>query len=398
MASKSVGRVVIVGCGIAGPVLGMFLRRVGIEVVICEARPRATLDEGAFLGLAPNGMNVLTELGVHEAVEAIGIPCHGFEFQNARGERIAGIDRSDDRAQFGAELRMVRRAELHQVLVAAALARGVEVSFGRKLVGLDQGDPANVVARFADGGEERGDALIGCDGIRSMTRQLALPESPAPKYTGLVDFGGYASSAPASLETGMNVMVFGRRAFFGAFKAPSGEVWWFHNSGEKTPADLVREPSALRARILALHQDDPAWIREVVEATPTVLGPYALHDILSMPRWHVGRVCLVGDAAHAMTPSAGQGASMALEDAMVVAQCLRDVDDPGRAFAAFERARRARVEKTVAQSRRNGSGKAISGPVREWFRDRMLPFFLRLGAKQQASQYAHRIDWEQSMA
>lgn len=397
MTSKNVRRVVIVGCGIAGPVLGMFLRRVGIEAVICEARSRTAPEEGAFLGLAPNGMNVLADLGVHEAVESIGAPCHGFEFQNARGGRIAGIDRSHDRAQFGAEVRMVRRAELHRVLVATAIAQGIQVSFGRKLVGVDQREPTNVVARFADGTAERGDALIGCDGLRSMTRQLTLPEAPAPKYTGLVDFAGFASSAPASLETGVNVMVFGRRAFFGAFKTPSGEVWWFHNSGEKSPADVAREPAALRSRILDLHRDDPTWIGEVIEATPAVLGPYPLHDILSMPRWQAGRVCLVGDAAHAMTPSAGQGASMALEDAMVLAQCLRDLDDPARAFAAFETARRARVEKIVEQSRRNGSGKAVSGPVREWFRDRMLPFFLRLGEKAQAGQYAHRIEWEQSM-
>jgi 2-polyprenyl-6-methoxyphenol hydroxylase-like FAD-dependent oxidoreductase len=398
MVGKNVGRVVIVGCGIAGPVLGMFLRRIGIEVVICEARPRAAGEEGAFLGLAPNGMNVLAELGVDAAVEAIGAPCHAFEFQNARGERIGAIDRREDRAQFGACMQMVRRGELHRVLTDAAVAHGVEVCFGRKLVGIDESDPGAIVARFADGREEQGDALVGCDGIRSTTRQLALPDSPAPTYSGLLDFGGFASCCPPSLETGVNVMVFGRRAFLGAFKVPSGEVWWFHNSGEKIPEDALREPAAVRARILELHRDDPAWIRDVVESTPTVLGPYALHDILSMPRWQSGRVCLVGDAAHAMTPSAGQGASMALEDAMVLAQCLRDLGDPAQAFAVFERARRARVEKIVAQSRRIGSSKAVSGPVREWLRDRMLPFFLRLGASAQAGQYAHRIAWQQSMA
>ena len=114
-----------------------------------------------------------------------------------------------------------------------------------------------------------------------------------------------------------------------------------------------------------------------------------------MPRWHSGRVCLIGDAAHATTPSAGQGASLAFEDAMVLAQCLRDIDVPEHAFAAFERARRRRVEAIVRQSRRNGSGKAVAGPIREWVRDRVLPFFLRLGTKAQERQYAYRLNWLQ---
>ena len=175
-------------------------------------------------------------------------------------------------------------------------------------------------------------------------------------------------------------------------------MWWFHNGALKSLDGSLGDSRALRARVLELHRDDPAWIRAVVEATPHILGPWPFHDILSLPRWHVGRVCLIGDAAHATTPSAGQGASLALEDAMVLAQCLRDVDEPERAFAAFERARRPRVEPIVRQSRQIGSMKAVSSPVREWLRDRMLPFFLRFGANAQAKQYAYRIEWRQSIA
>ena len=81
---------------------------------------------------------------------------------------------------------------------------------------------------------------------------------------------------------------------------------------------------------------------------------------------------------------------------MVLAQCLRDLGSPERAFAAFERARRARVEAIVRQSRRISDGKA-PGPVAGWFRDRMLPFFLRLGEKGQTQSYGHRIDWTTAM-
>ena len=234
MAQRNIRRVVIVGCGIAGPVLGMFLRRLGIEAVVCERQPSEAVDEGLFLGVAPNGMNVLSELDVHRGVEAVSVPCRGFEFQNAHGDMIGTINRQHDRARFGAQLQMVRRGDLHGVLTAAAREHGVQVQFGRALVAIDQTD-SSIVARFADGGQERGDVLIGCDGIRSITRQLAVPDARAPAYSGLLDFGGIAAAADVPLPTGINVMVFGRRAFLGAFKTPNGEVWWFHNSGQRRP-------------------------------------------------------------------------------------------------------------------------------------------------------------------
>jgi 2-polyprenyl-6-methoxyphenol hydroxylase-like FAD-dependent oxidoreductase len=214
----------------------------------------------------------------------------------------------------------------------------------------------------------------------------------------LLDFGGIAERVSVDVPIGVNVMVFGRRAFFGAFKTPAGQVWWFQNSSEKWDDVAGRDASALRSHVLALHRDDPPWIRTIIESTEHVIGPFPLNDILFMPRWHQGRVCLIGDAAHATTPSAGQGASLALEDAMILAQCIRDSPVPERAFAKFERARRRRVETIVRQSRRTGNTKTVSSPITEWIRDRLLPFFLRFGAAAQERQYAYRIDWSERHA
>ncbi|WP_437933212.1 FAD-dependent oxidoreductase [Sorangium sp. So ce341] len=396
MTKRGVRRAIVIGGGIAGPVLGMFLRRIGVEVTIFEAREAPAEQEGAFLGIAPNGMNVLSDLGLAGAVEALGAPCAGLRFENARGRRVGVIDQREAPRRFGAALVMIRRGALHAALAEEAARRGVVMRYGARLEDVDASDPREVVARFSGGGEARADVLIGCDGFRSRTRARALPGAPEPRYTGLIDFGGFARCPGAPIDPGWNVMVFGRRAFFGAFAAPGGEVWWFHNSGEPAPAHESAAPSeSLRERILALHQGDPGWIADVVRATPEVLGPWLLHDILTMPRWHAGRICLIGDAAHAATPHAGQGASLAMEDGMLLARCLRDEPDPEQAFAAFERLRRPRVEAIVRQARRNGSRKAVSGPVAEWLRDRALPLFLRLGAAAQQRAYAYRIDWEE---
>lgn len=385
-------RALIVGAGIAGPVLGAFLTRLGIEVLVCEAKEGANAGDGAFLGVAPNGMNVLAELGAAERVSALGARSNGFAFLNGRGEPIATIDDDDDIAKHGWPLTIIRRADLHGVLLDTALAAGVHVRFGAKLAALDRSRLDRVVARFTDGREEVADFVVGCDGVHSRTRALALPDARAPEYIGMLDFGGYAHAPDAPLPVGVNVMVFGHRAFFGAFKRPDGEILWFHNSGARV-AERARGGEDMRARILEAHAEDPAWISDIVARTPEVMGPWPLYDITSQPRWHAGRVCVIGDAAHATSPSAGQGASLAMEDAMMLARCLREDPDPERAFACLVSERRARVEKIVAAARRNGSPKVVTSPLGRWARDRVLPFFLRIGTKAQREQYAYRIAW-----
>jgi 2-polyprenyl-6-methoxyphenol hydroxylase-like FAD-dependent oxidoreductase len=399
-AMRATKSATIVGCGIAGPVLGICLGRAGVRVEVFEARREEETSGGAFLGVAPNGMHVLDALGVGEALRARGFVCRGFSFRNARGERIGTIDRREDRARLGAELVMIERAVLHRVLLDAARARGVMVRFGRRLEAIEDAGDA-VIARFTSGAERcagatrpmqteaRADVLIGCDGIRSTTRALVLPDSPAPCFTGLTDIAGIVHAPDAPLEVGWNEMYFGRRAFFGALKTDAGDVWWFHNAGAEDVAEAASAHD-LRARVRDAHADDPPIIQALIDRTETLLGPFPLHDILTLPRWHRGRVCLIGDAAHATTPSAGQGASLALEDAMALARCLRETERPEAAFAAFEAGRRGRVEAIVRMSRRTGNTKAPSGPVGEWLRDRMLPLFLRFGARAQARAYAYR--------
>ncbi|MFN7132122.1 MAG: FAD-dependent oxidoreductase, partial [Myxococcales bacterium] len=337
-------------------------------------------------------MNALAALGLDALVAARGSPCTGFRFFNASGRRLGAIDRSHDAARFGHTLTMLRRGDLHQILLAAAVREGVDVRYGHRLESLrTPGD--GVEARFENGARIVGAVLFGCDGVRSRVRALALPEAPPPRATGLLDAGGFASIR-APLPLGSNEMVFGRRAFFGAYSPRESEVWWFHNGPELEDAHATSiDPEQLRARLLTLHRDDPPWIAEVIRATPHVLGPWRIHELDGMPAWSRGRVCLLGDAAHAMSPSAGQGAALALEDAVCVARCLQELETPAQAFARFEALRRPRARAIFAQARRNGSGKAVGGAFAERLRDLLLRIFLPLGARAQTRSYAHRENW-----
>ncbi|MBA2518707.1 MAG: FAD-dependent monooxygenase [Chloroflexia bacterium] len=391
-------RTLIIGAGISGPVTAMFLQRAGWEVAVYEARDRVEMDEGAFLNLAPNGVNVLKLLGIDIEREADGFPASGLTFFNTSGKELGAIDSRDDEARFGARSVVLKRANLHRALHAAAAVAGVPFHFGKRLTGIEQ-RPDRVVATFADGTTAAGDVLIGCDGIHSRTRHLILPRAPKPVYTGIVDCGAFVTPAPPVPPTPAMRMVFGDNAFVGYLARPDGEVYWFCNvAWAKEPArgELDAISSAdWKHRLSGLLAGEADPILRIVATTTGEIGKWPIYDIPSLPTWHQGRVCLIGDAAHATSPHVGQGASTALEDAAELARCLRDISTPTQAFVAFERIRKDRVEKLVARARRTGSQKAVTNPVQAWFRDRLLGLFLRFGKRSNDWIYAYRVPWNE---
>lgn len=390
----------IIGGGIAGPATALALQAVGIEATIYEAQGASASLDGAFLNLAPNGVNILETLGVAGQVMDYGFPCPGITFWNANGKQVGELNNDPEEERYGARSVLIKRGLLHKALHDEAFRRGIRIEFGKRLRAIAEQN-GKVVARFEDGTEAVGDFLIGCDGIHSRTRTEILPASPQPEYTGLINFGGFATGLNLP-PTPLMQMVFGRRGFFGYSVTPTGEVYWFSNLPQpQEPERKVLQATseeAWRQRLLDLHRDDPAPILDILRATTGGFGKWPIYDLPSLTTWHKGRVCLLGDAAHATSPHVGQGASLALEDALVFAQCLRDVPSLDGAFATFERLRKGRTEKLVAQARRTGGSKVVSNPVQGWFRDLTLPFFLRLGAKSTEWVYAYKVDWSQQVA
>lgn len=179
---------------------------------------------------------------------------------------------------------------------------------------------------------------------------------------------------------------------------PSGEAFWFENFHRRPAPDLDRiGDEEWRRQLLEIHRGDPPLVAEYISSAPAI-GRWAIHDLPSLRTWHRGRVCLIGDAAHATSPHAGQGAALALEDTIVLARRLRDVPDVERAFEGFEAERRPRVEKLVREARRTGNQKAASNPVSRRIRDLVLPFFLEKGMEGLREVYRYRVDWEQRAA
>jgi len=219
----------------------------------------------------------------------------------------------------------------------------------------------------------------------------------------VLDIGGYASGVSVPAEPGTFHMVFGKRAFFGYAVHPSGEIWWFANpprADEPTRAELAAMGTEQwREMLVDLFAGDDSPAVEIIRSTPGKLAGWATYDLPSLPTWHRGPMIIIGDAAHATAPSSGQGASMAIEDAVVLARCLRDLPDVLQAFAAYEKLRRGRVERIVAHGARTSNSKA-AGPVGRVIRDLMMPFVLKRVANGGSLAWMHdyHIDWDTKVA
>jgi 2-polyprenyl-6-methoxyphenol hydroxylase-like FAD-dependent oxidoreductase len=148
-----------------------------------------------------------------------------------------------------------------------------------------------------------------------------------------------------------------------------------------------------------LFAGDDTLAVEIINHTTGELSGWATYDLPMVPTWHRGPMVIVGDAAHATAPSSGQGASMAIEDAVVLARCLRDLPDVRQSFAAYERLRRTRVERIVAHGARTSNSKA-AGPLARVLRDLMMPIVLKRVANGGSLAWMHdyHIDWDTKVA
>lgn len=386
-------QVLIIGGGIAGPALALCLQRAGISSIIYEAYPAGAETVGAFLNIAPNGMNLLESIGVGEAVRRAGFACAGNRFYNQQGKVIGQLEFNPNR-RFGQGSVMIKRGLLHQLLRYAVEAAGIPIEFNKRLKTYTE-EGEGVTAHFEDGTTAQGNLLIGCDGLHSRTRHIMLPNAPQPTYTGVMDFGGFALK-PALPSSDMTHMVFGTRAFFSYFVTPTGEIYWFGNYAHPQPPERGRATGSadLQAELQWLYADAPAPIGELLRDSAGMVGEWGVYDLPPLPTWHRGSVCLVGDAAHATSPHLGQGASQALEDVMVLAKALRDMATPEQAFTVYERERKARAEALVAEARKMGNQKSPPTGIAAWFRDLLLPFFLKITAGQTAWIYDYKVAWE----
>ncbi len=324
MAKTIQKKVLIIGGGIAGPAAAIALQRVGIDAIVYEARQTSEQNKGAFLTVARNGINALHTIDAFEAVMARGFWVSRMEISSGTGKRLGEMGST-------AEGVGIERSQLASALCDEAIRRGIPVQTGKRLINV-RTTPDGVTVQFEDGSLANGDLLIGADGIHSRIRNFIDAQAPLPKPVGLIGVGGWAKVPGIQTVPEIFTFVLGKRAFFGWVPSPNGEIYWFANIPSSLRADKPERQTVAtvsrqewKQRLLELFAHDATSAAEIIRSTAEHDGFTAtlLNMLPHVPLWHRESMVLVGDAAHAASPTSGQGASLALEDSIMLAKCLR---------------------------------------------------------------------------
>jgi 2-polyprenyl-6-methoxyphenol hydroxylase-like FAD-dependent oxidoreductase len=393
-------RVLIAGGGVAGSVTAMALQRAGIESTIFESHHRTDVDVGSYFTISPNGLDALAAVGALHLAKVGALPTRRNVLWDAGGRRL-GSPGLGAPLPDGTVAQTMKRARLARLLLDEAIRRGIRVEFDRRLADATIGPDGDVTAIFEDGSRATGDLLVGADGIHSVTRRLIDPGAPTGRYVGLTNFGGVTHGASLDVEREAWHMIFGRRAFFGYYAATNGDVVWFANWPRP---EISREERATtsdqawKEQLIELFADDEGPAMDLIRHGELELAGDNTFDLGHVPVWHRGPMVIIGDAAHAPSPTSGQGASMAAEDGVMLAKALRDLPSIPEALNSYEEMRRGRVEKIVAFGARGSSAK-VPGRVGRVIRDLFLRLVFRFFVtdRSMAWQYDHRVEWDREL-
>jgi len=346
--------VAIIGAGMGGLTAAATLRRVGIEVQIYEQASKFARI-GAGIQQSSNALKVLRLLGLEAHLRRIafeprswlnrewdtGTPTNEFQLGSHVEER------------FGAPYLLLHRGDLHTAL--ASIVPSELIHLNKKVVGLEQ-TWAGVTLFFADGSRAQADAVIGADGVHSVVREILLgPEKP--RFTGRV---AYRTTYPAACLGDMRIddctKWWGPDRHIVIYYVNSGRDEIYFVTSTPEPEFEVESWSAkgdlkvLREAYAGFHPQ----VQAVLAACPEV-HKWALVERDPLPRWGEGRIVLLGDACHPMTPYMAQGAATAIEDAAVLSRCLDgiDVDGVEEAFRRYELSRKDRTSRLQLTSRLN---------------------------------------------
>ncbi|MEW6130501.1 MAG: FAD-dependent monooxygenase [Acidobacteriota bacterium] len=347
MNTKSKQRAIIIGGGIGGLCAAIALKRKGIDVTVFE-KTCELQEVGAGLSLWLNAIKALDKIGLTQALQALSIPQVSGGVRNSKGALLSSAFNAETNEKSEPLIIVLHRAEL---LAALLKTLGEEnVKLNAQCIGFTQ-DDKRVKARFADGSEVVGDFLIGADGINSVVRATLFGRA-RPRYSGYTAWRGVTEFNDPILRQGASES-WGKGARFGIIPMSQNRVYWF--ATKNAPAGEKDAAAGRKGELLDLFQGWHEPIERLLEATDeTAILRNDIIDREPLRSWTQGRVTLLGDAAHPMTPNLGQGACQAIEDAVVLADSLVANVEVTAALKNYEANRLKRANKIVTQSWRIG--------------------------------------------
>jgi 2-polyprenyl-6-methoxyphenol hydroxylase-like FAD-dependent oxidoreductase len=376
-------RVLIVGGGIGGMSLAAALGRIGIPYLVLERAPRLG-EAGSGLGVLPGAVQALTEYGAPRELFEQAAPFRTFHIATAAGRDLVEVDFGRVCESTGHRGYVMRRAELHEALVA--LVDPVAVRLGAEVERIEQRDGRAWVHVRGDERPLGADVVVGADGLLSAVRRHVLGDG-SPRYAGETIFRGIAELQLERPDVSRELFGSGRRAAY--YDLGGGRVYWWASS--PLAEGTVVPPGTRRGYLADAFAGWGCGIPALHAATPEeAILQNDVYDRPAAPRWHRGAAGLLGDAAHPTTPNLGQGACLAIEDGLVLARAIRRAGTAADAFAAFYAERRGRAARTVRLSRLWGDAGLWTSPAAVWARDAALQVTPSvLFQRQAAEQYSY---------
>ncbi|WP_164021206.1 FAD-dependent monooxygenase [Pyxidicoccus trucidator] len=357
--------VLIAGAGIGGLTLACALRRAGLTATVFE-RADALKWVGAGIIVQMNAAVALRRIGLCDAVAAAGASPTDSAILRPSGAPITRLPIQKLQQELGAPMTCIHRARLQAVLLEHA--GEAHVRLGRAVTGFKD-DGQGITVTLSDGSTVTGDVLVGADGLRSAVRSGLLGDAPL-RYSGYTSWRGISPEVP-SVRPGHVSETWGPGARFGVVPIGSGQVYWYATLN--APPGGRDAPGETRVRLKAIFGHWHAPIADLLAATPEdAIVRTDIHDRPPVARWSKGRVTLLGDAAHPMTPNLGQGGCQAIEDAVVLAECLARGDAVDASLTAYESRRRERANQIVDRSWRLGKLAQLESPTGRFLRDSLF--------------------------
>jgi 2-polyprenyl-6-methoxyphenol hydroxylase-like FAD-dependent oxidoreductase len=319
--------------------------------------------------MAPNAARVLDHIGVYSRLRPQGFAYEGIDFENGAGQHL-GTFLNGSQKEYAFPALRIHRVILHDELVAACKQRGIEMHFEKKFKDVQESDQG-VVVEFDDGEKVEAEFLVGCDGIHSKVRDHV--QKVTPTYSGLMGIMGTVMDdnldsmhVPKAQQQSLPCMLFGSTGGFAIMPSnfEGSEIGYFAtisddvDRGREGWAKLYDDKAALK-KILADHftfegSTYPPLIKELCEKTELkALTSWPFFSVPHLDKWtsQLNRVIVIGDAAHAIPPTGGQGAAMAFEDAETLAYALRDVYDiQARSQSSSATSKSGHVELTAVRA------------------------------------------------
>ncbi|MEU8785970.1 FAD-dependent monooxygenase [Streptomyces sp. NPDC048637] len=372
-------KAIVIGAGIGGLTCAIALRRVGIEVAVYE-RATELRAAGSGLSVMSNAVNALSALGIDPGLDKRGQVVESFTVMDHRGREIRDLPFKEVCEKVGAPSVCLSRSDLQEALLDAAA--DCPIHLDAAATGFET-DDTGVTVRFEDGRSAHGDILVGADGFHSAVRgRLVGPETS--KDSGYVCWLGIVPFHHPRVAPGSVRHYWGSGQRFGLIDIGHGRSYWWGT--KNMPAARSHAWDGTKDEIAQAYEGWADEVRAVIEATPP-------GDILAVPsrdrpfleRWGDGRVTLLGDAAHPMLTTLGQGSAMAIEDAVVLAHTLAEpgaCDDLPLALRTYEDRRRDRTRAMVAASRSMSDLEQAETPEQRQVRDD----FFRLTPRQELAR------------